>query len=158
MYSKEEEKNIRLEFWKGFDTYCGKFPDLRDKSPKWLLYKTGIKHLELKFDVNPDGVIVALELNHKNEGRRLDMFEALEPYRLLLEDNLDNVQWEFALQISGEKEVGRVFVELKGVNYKRISDRQVIYDFMIATMQTLESNFLDIRDALKSDLQAKFNG
>lgn len=157
MYSREEEKNIRLEFWKGFDTYCGKFPELAAKNPKWLLYKTGIKHLELKFDVSPHRVCIALELNHKNEGRRLDMFEALEPYRMLLEDNLEDVHWEFSMYIEGEKEVGRIYMERQGLNYKRISDRQEIYDYMIDKMQILESNFLDIRDTLKSDLLKKFN-
>lgn len=152
MYTREEEKQIRLDFWKGFDVYSDLHQELQWRDPKWVLYKTHLKHVELKFDVNHNHVIVALEINHRNEERQLNVFEALEKYKILLEDQLEDVIWDFAYALDSGKNVGRVYVEKKQLNYKRESDRKAIYDFMASQMIILERNFMDIRDSLKQDL------
>jgi len=51
MYSKEEARILKQEFWEGFNRYT-KFYSKKVGSPiSWMLYKTEIKGIELKFAI-----------------------------------------------------------------------------------------------------------
>ena len=74
MYSKDELKNLKLEFWESFAAYCEVQPYLRDRKKIWTLYDTKVKGVELKFDVSRNGAYVILEVNHRNGfSRRVDL-------------------------------------------------------------------------------------
>ena len=79
MYSKEELKNLKLEFWESFAAFCEVQPYLRGRKKIWTLYDTKVKGVELKFDANRQGAYVILEVNHRSEDLRLEMFERLTP-------------------------------------------------------------------------------
>ena len=63
MYSKEELKQLKKEFWEGFGTYCSEIPALKRRKSKFMLYNTKMKGVELKFDATRDGAFVILEVN-----------------------------------------------------------------------------------------------
>jgi hypothetical protein len=77
MYSKEELKNLKVEFWESFAAFCEVQPYLRRRRKIWTLYNTKVRGVELKFDATREGAYVILEVNHRNEGERLEMFERL---------------------------------------------------------------------------------
>ena len=58
MYSKEELKNLKLEFWESFAAFCEVQPYLRGRKKIWTLYDTKVKGVELKFDANRQGAYV----------------------------------------------------------------------------------------------------
>ena len=43
MYSKEELKNLKLEFWESFAAFCEVQPYLRGRKKIWTLYDTKVK-------------------------------------------------------------------------------------------------------------------
>ena len=49
MYSKEELKNLKLEFWESFAAFCEVQPYLRGRKKIWTLYDTKVKGVELKY-------------------------------------------------------------------------------------------------------------
>ena len=67
MYSKDELKKLKVEFWESFAAYCEVQPYLRRRRKMWVLYNTKVKGMELKFDVNRNGAYVILEVNHRQE-------------------------------------------------------------------------------------------
>ena len=77
MYSKDELKNLKLEFWESFAAYCEVQPYLRGRKKIWILYDTKVKGVELKFDISRSGAYVILEVNHRSEEFRLEMYERL---------------------------------------------------------------------------------
>lgn len=87
MYSKEELKNLKLEFWESFAAFCEVQPYLRGRKKIWTLYDTKVKGVELKFDANRQGAYVILEVNHRSEDLRLEMFERLTWYKETLEQD-----------------------------------------------------------------------
>ena len=89
MYSKDELKNLKLEFWESFAAYCEVQPYLRGRKKMWTLYDTKVKGVELKFDISRNGAYVILEVNHRSEELRLEMYERLTWYKEMLEQHPD---------------------------------------------------------------------
>lgn len=52
MYSKEEKKKLTLKFWELFATRCAVHPELKIRNKKWVLHRTKIKGVALRFDIN----------------------------------------------------------------------------------------------------------
>ena len=95
MYSKEELKNLKLEFWESFAAFCEVQPYLRGRKKIWTLYDTKVKGVELKFDANRQGAYVILEVNHRSEDLRLEMFERLTWYKETLEQDFpEGLIWD----------------------------------------------------------------
>lgn len=100
MYSKEELKNLKLEFWESFAAFCEVQPYLRGRKKIWTLYDTKVKGVELKFDANRQGAYVILEVNHRSEDLRLEMFERLTWYKETLEQDFpEGLIWDICLSV-----------------------------------------------------------
>lgn len=153
MYSKEERKKLNLLFWTQFDSYCEKLPMLSGRKKKWILHDTKISHIDLKFDIGRNFAVVALEINHRSETRRLRVYELLERYRLLLEEGFQNgLIWDFAYLNSSHVEVCRIYTEIHNVDFHRECDWPVIYAFFSEKMGQLQENFMEIQEALKEEV------
>ena len=60
MYSKDELKNLKLEFWESFAAFCEVQPYLRGRKKTWVLYDTKVKGVELKVDATREGAFVII--------------------------------------------------------------------------------------------------
>ena len=85
MYSKEELKQLKKEFWEGFGTYCSEIPALKRRKSKFMLYNTKMKGVELKFDATRDGAFVILEINLHDAKARFEKYEQFEQYKSVME-------------------------------------------------------------------------
>lgn len=152
MYTQEEAKRLRKQFWILFGKRCKAVPELQERKKKWMLYDTKITGLDLKFEVNRTSASVMIELNHRNENKRLDLFEKLQKYRPIIEDGFtDGLKWDFLYVRDSGEEICRIYTELEGVDIHRQKQWPDIFNFFIENMLQLENNFLDIRDALKEE-------
>lgn len=153
MFSKGEERKLKHEFWEGFDRYTRFFSKKVNEPIKWMLYKTGIKGLEFKFCTEKKLIQVMLEVNHRNENRRFDIYVELHKYKNILEVGIEGgLIWIDDLQVGERKIVSRLFVETNEYNFNRREDWPEIYKFMAINMYQLQSNFQDIQDILKEKL------
>ena len=154
MYSQEEAKKLRLEFWEQFGKRCEIHPLLRERRKKWMLHRTKIQGVALRFEASRTDAKVMLELSHKNEDKRLKAFEILENYKVVIEDGFsEGLIWEFFHQREDSgQEVCRIYTILNNVNYHRRTDWPGIYNFFIENMLRLEENFLMVRDVLKEEV------
>lgn len=109
MYSKDELRNLKTEFWESFAAFCEVQPYLRRRRKMWTLYNTKVKGVELKFDATREGAFVILEVNHRNETERLEMFERLTWYKETLEKNFpDGLIWDICYIRETGKQVVRI--------------------------------------------------
>lgn len=155
MYSKAEKKALIVKFWAGFDEYCSGVAYLPATKKRWLLHRTDISQVALKFDAGRKSVAVILEVGHRNERRRLMVYELLEKYKLLLEQGFeDGLIWDFAYERENGEEVCRIYLEQEGLDMHRQKQWDDIYAFFAKNMHQLQQNFLDIRDLLKEEILA----
>lgn len=153
MYSKDEAKLLSKEFWIVFARRCEIVPELRNRKKKWMLYDTGLSGIDLKFEVTRSETTVMIEINSRQENRRLELFENMQKYRTLLEDGFtEPLIWDFCYQRESKQEVCRIYKSLSGVDFHRQNQWPDIFNFMIDNMLILENNFMEIRDGLEAEL------
>ena len=156
MYSREEKKKLTIDFWSLFKKRCAIHPDLQFKKKKWILHRTKIKGVALRFEVCRENAKVILELYNRIEKLRLKAFEVLERYKPVVEEGFkDRLTWEFYYQRpdSGQ-EVCRIYTTQENVDIHRQNQWPDIYNFFIENMLKLEENFLSVRDVLEGELKS----
>lgn len=150
MYSKDELKALKTEFWNGFASYCEVQPYLRGRKKMWLLYNTKVKGVELKFDVTRRGACVILEVNSKPESTRLEMFEKLTWYKDQLEKGFEEpLVWDICYIRESGQEVSRVYLAKEGIDFHRREHWGVFYTFMARGMYLMEKNFASIAEYIR---------
>jgi hypothetical protein len=155
MYSKEEIKKLSVDFWNLFGKRCEVHPELMYKKRKWVLHRTKIKEVALRFEISRDDAKVILELGNRSENLRLKAYEFLERYKVVIEDGFEHgLIWEFfhEREDSG-KVVCRIFNRLPNVDFHRQNQWPEIFNFYIENMLLLENNFLSVRDLLQEELR-----
>ncbi len=150
MYSKDELKNLKLEFWESFAAFCEVQPYLRGRKKIWTLYDTKVKGVELKFDATREGAFVILEVNHKGEEARLEMFERLTWYKDTLETDFpEGLTWDICFVRDTGKQVARIYTSKSGIDFHRRQDWGEFFSFMASQMYLLERNFMSIAEYLR---------
>ena len=150
MYSKDELKNLKLEFWESFAAICEVQPYLRGRKKMWTLYDTKVKGVELKFDATRERAFVILEVNHRSEDARLEMFERLTWYKDTLEmDFPEGLTWDICFVRDTGKQVARVYTSRSGIDFHRRQDWGEFFSFMASQMYLLERNFMSIAEYLR---------
>jgi hypothetical protein len=150
MYSKDELKNLKLEFWESFAAFCEVQPYLRGRKKIWTLYDTKVKGVELKFDATRAGAFVILEVNHRGEEARLEMFERLTWYKDTLETDFpEGLTWDICFVRDTGKQVARIYTSKSGIDFHRRQDWGEFFSFMASQMYLLERNFMSIAEYLR---------
>ena len=138
MFSKEESKKIRQEFWTGFG---------KQYPRRWILYNTKIKEVQLKFDFTNENALVSLDLTSNDELMRAYYFEKLESLMaILLNDFLPDAIYEESVVLPEGKVISRVYTQLKKVNIHNRKDWPLVMEFMVDRMDALERFFLEYSD------------
>ncbi len=150
MYSKEEAKALREEFWGSFRTLSAR-RRIRKKLPgNWLLTHTGIKALNLRFHVDREVAQVGIDLETRNMDKRLELYDKIESVKKILEEAMQEPMiWEIDYMRENGKSVSRVYQEKKGVD---IYDRETwpaAHQFMYEKMMRLEAFYREYRDFFK---------
>ena len=150
MYSKEELRQLKTEFWNSFSDYCSVQPYLRRRRKMWVLYNTKVKGVELKFDAGRDGASVILEVNHRNEADRLEMFERLTWYKEILEKGFpDGLIWDICYVRETGQQVARIYITRTGIDFHRREHWGEFFSFMANNMYRLEKNFMSFAEYLR---------
>ena len=153
MYSKDEAKLLRKEFWIVFARRCEIVPELRHKKKKWVLYDTGLSCIDLKFEVSRTEALVMIEINNRLENRRLEIFETLQKYRKFLEEGFaEPLIWDFCFVRESGQEVCRIYTSLPNVDFHRQNQWPDIFNFLIDNMLLLENNLMEIKDVIEGEL------
>lgn len=150
MYSKEELKQLKKEFWEGFSTYCSEVNAYKKRKSKFMLYNTKMKGVELKFDANREGAFVILEINLTNEEERLKKYEQFENYKIIFDKQFpEGLIWDFGYVRESGEQVCRIFIQKNGIDiHKRIHWIE-FYQFMSEKMLKLEKAFKRVKDIIE---------
>ena len=98
MYSKEEAKKLKQEFWTAYGQYMALTPSADGERVNWVNYKTGIKHLYFRMDATNKVVTIAVEMTHPDAGIRQLMYDQFLELKNVLHDTLEE-EWIFVCSI-----------------------------------------------------------
>ncbi|MBA6152537.1 DUF4268 domain-containing protein [Gelidibacter maritimus] len=142
MFSKEESRKLREEFWISF----GKsFPR------KWILYDTKLKGLAFKFHFDTKSALVALDLEDDLENR-INFWEKLQSLKAILtEEFLPEAIFEEEYYLDNGKEISRIYVKLnQKVSIHNKNSWREVMEFFVEKMSLFEAFFEDYKDFIDS--------
>jgi hypothetical protein len=150
MYSKEESKALREEFWNQFKTLSGRRRRAKGLPGDWILTRTGVKALNLRFHVDSDVAQVGIDLETRNMDKRIELFEKLESIKKILEEVMKTPMiWELEYIRENGKSVSRIYIQKEGVDIYDKKTWPAAHQFMYDQMMKLESFYQEYRDLFK---------
>lgn len=141
MFSKEESRLLRHEFW---TSYGKSFPR------KWILYDTKLKGFSFKFHFDNKSALVALDLEDDLEFR-IKYWEKLVSLKsILLDEFLPEAIFEEEYLLDNEKEISRIYVSLdKKVSIHNKNTWGDVMVFFNKKMDLFEAFFEEYRDVIE---------
>ncbi len=141
MFSRDESKKLRQEFWTSFGK---EFPH------KWLLYNTKMKEIQLKFSFDRKLAQVSLDIADEDEMIRAYYFEKMKSLQKVLKtDYLPEAVLEENYELPEGKMISRVYVQIENVSIHNKKDWPEVKKFLSTKMLLLEEFFKDFSDFIK---------
>lgn len=141
MFSKEESRILRQEFWTSF----GKsFPR------KWILYNTKLKGFSFKFHFDTKSALVALDVEDSLEHRIKYWEKLLALKSILLDDYLPEAIFEEAYFLENHKEISRIYVPLEQkVSIHNKNSWRDVMEFFNEKMNLFEAFFEEYKEVIE---------
>ena len=141
MYSKEENQKLKREFWV---TFSEKYPR------KWVLYDTKIKDFSFKFYVENTKAQVQIDIEHRNEIKRIQYFEKLESLKNILEEEfISDLVFEKNFNLENGKTISRIWVEILNLSVSNQKYWDEIFAFFNEKMSALELFYIEYDEFIK---------
>lgn len=142
MFSKEEAKQIRQQFW----IFFGKrYPR------KWLLYNTKIKDFSLKFDFDNKRALVAIDSESSDDVFRAYFFDKLLSLKnLMLAEISEDLIFDENYVLDNQKVISRCYLTLENVSINNKQSWPEVFEFFHTYMSKMEAFFLEYEDFIKS--------
>ena len=140
MFSKEESKQLRQDFWIAF----GKsFPR------KWILYDTKIKGLSLKFHFDLKIAMVSMDIETSDLEQRIKLWEKLIALRLILvNEYLSEAQFDDSFLLNNHKDISRIYVYKQSVSIHNKNTWRETMEFLDHNMNLFEKFFREYEDII----------
>jgi hypothetical protein len=142
MFSKEDSKRLRQDFWISF----GKsYPN------KWVLYDTKIKGLSLKFHFDLKMAMVSLDIETSDLDQRIKLWEKIVSLKsILIDEYLPKAEFQDFYLLENKKEISRIYVSITNVSIHNKNTWQETMQFLNQQMIHLENFFTEYQDIIDS--------
>jgi len=117
MYSKDEAARLRQQFWISFGQYMKPVPSASGYPVNWINYKTGVKNIFFKMDVDTKKATISIQLAHPDAGVRELVFSQFEEFKLMFRNAVAE-EWDWLQDTTDEygKTVSQIAATLENVN------------------------------------------
>lgn len=150
MYSKEEAFQIRKKFWTSFGQYMKLHNSANGLEVNWINYKTGIKGLQIKTDVDNKSARIAIEMSQNDREIQELMFDQFEEFRLLFEVELGTEWvWYRSYFESSGKEISKIECVLENVSIFKEETWPEIISFLKNNLLAWDSWWEDVKDSFE---------
>jgi len=146
MFSREEAARLRQQFWISFGQYMKPILGVEGLPVNWVNYKTGVKHIFFRMDVEQKYASIAIEIAHPDAEIRALLFEQFEEFKKLLENTL-NEEWDWQPQTTNAfgKQVARIECVLSKVSVYNQQQWPDIISFLKPRIMALDEFWSDVK-------------
>ncbi|VAW18999.1 hypothetical protein MNBD_BACTEROID03-2304 [hydrothermal vent metagenome] len=142
MFTKEESKRLREEFWISFG---------KSYPHRWLLYDTKIKGLALKFHFGIKNATVSMNIELSALEMRIELWKKLASLKsILIDQYLPQAQFEDSFVLENQKEISTVYVEKINVSIHNKETWRETMVFLNGNMLRLETFFNEYKEIFLS--------
>ncbi|MDR6300365.1 DUF4268 domain-containing protein [Mesonia maritima] len=141
MFSREESKQIRKEFWTTFG---------KQSLKKWILYDTKIKEINLKFHFDTKKASVGIIIDTEDELIKEYYFEKFESLKNLLLTEVDkNFIFDPTFETESGKIIANIYLPLENVTIHNKKSWPEVFQFFNKKMLALEHFFIEYYEFIK---------
>lgn len=109
MYSKDEVRRLREQFWTSFGQYMSAVPSADADKVNWVNYKTGVKHLFFRMDVTNKQAIIMIDLTCPDSSIRELMYAQFVELKNIFQSSVgEDWEWDETYYDSNGKQVSRI--------------------------------------------------
>lgn len=138
MYSRDEAKKLKEQFWTTFGQYMRAVPSADFEKVNWVNYRTGIKYLHFRMDADNRTARVAIEMVHPDVDIRSLMYAQFVELRTVFEDIMGE-QWEWEEHVSGsDREMAAIGLSIDRVSVFRREDWPELISFFKPRIMALD--------------------
>ena len=150
MYSKEEAFQIRKKFWTSFGRYMKLQNSASGEEVNWINYKTGIKQLFFKTDVDNKSARIAIEIALKDREMQELMFEQYEEFKYLFESEMgEDWIWFRSFYEDTGKENSKIELRLEKVSIFNEETWPEIISFLKENLIKLDEFWDNVKDSFE---------
>lgn len=150
MYSKEEIKQIRTEFWDGFQSYSAPKRRRLGKQKKWTMQNTGIKAIDLKFHIDRKIASVGMDVISKSLENKVAYWNKLIGLQTLLNAEFNQeVIWDDMFTLESGKDIIRIAIYKENVSLIKKECWQEVYEFFFDNMIKFEDFLEEYKDIIR---------
>lgn len=147
MYTKQEASLIKKKFWTSFGRYLQPVPNAEGESINWLNYKTGVRDIFFRMDVDARLAQIAIEIKHTANSLDNGYYEQFQAMRTMLESTLGETwQWQPEMEDESGAVLSRIYTTMPGVNIFKESDWPAIITFLKPRIIALDEFWLQVKD------------
>tara|TARA_R110000796_G_scaffold252631_1_gene389126 strand:- start:3211 stop:3642 length:432 start_codon:yes stop_codon:yes gene_type:complete len=140
MFSKDEAKQLRQDFWVSFG---------KSYPRKWILYDTKIKDFSLKFHFDTSKAMVSIDIENKDLEKRIELWEKLISLQSVLKNEyVPNVIFEEYTFLENQTEISRIYIKKERVSIHNKNTWQETMLFLNDNMKKFETFFRDFEDVI----------
>ena len=141
MFSKEESKKIRQEFWTSFG---------KEYPRKWLLYNTKIKGVTLKFTFTTKIAQVSIDIEPNGDIFKEYYFDKFLSLKAILKSEyIEDIIYDSSYELDNGKIISRIYTELPQVSIHNRKTWETTMQFLNTYMDKLELFFLEYKDFIE---------
>jgi hypothetical protein len=139
MYSKSEAASIKKEFWTSFGAYMKPILNADAQSINWVNYKTGIKNIFFRTDVDNKKAAISIEINHLSTEERIEVFEKLHSMKYTFDEYVFG-EWIWLAETFDEdgSEMSKIYTDITNVNIFNKNDWPRIISFFKQNLISLD--------------------
>lgn len=138
MFSKEEEKQLRIDFWGGLNGELEKQRGLHGNKVNWMNFNTKIKPVYFRMEADGRGARLCIDLQFNDDGIRELFYEQFTEFESILTKSFgEDLLWYPEFEHSNGKTVSRIAIEKSNVNLFKREDWPEMQRF-------LKSNFIKL--------------
>lgn len=150
MYSKEEIKKIRFDFWEGFQKFSSPRRRKSGKPKEWVMQNTGIKAIDLKFHIDNKLASVSLDVVSKSIDNKVAYWNKLLGVKALLDSEFNNeLIWNDMHTLDSGKDIIRIAIVKESVGITRKESWQEVYQFFFNNMIKFEDFLEEYKDIIR---------
>ena len=150
MFSKEELKEIKTNFWDGFKIHMKKKRGVGNRKINWINYPSEIKLIFVRLDANHKSAKLCFDIQGKDDEIRKLIYEQMTELKFVLESQINYpTNWDEELNIK-DQTISRIYWELKNVNFYDESDKLKIYKFLEERLIEFDRFYSEYKDILIS--------
>lgn len=130
MYSKQESRKLKQEFWTTFGQYMSPILSAEGEKINWINYKTGEKNIFFRMNADNENASIGIEITHIDESLQALYFEQFKQLKSLMQNALKE-EWFWQLYIKDEdgKTISRIHKSINNVNIFNKNDWSQLISF-----------------------------